>query len=478
MRQIRKWTQFFVMVALIMTMLSVFALADTDLGITGPCHVVLSPTDSIEEMAVTWWDQSDITGASVQYSTTIGFSNIPGAAISTAEAVITRSDAVSGYTSFEARMTDLSPDTIYYYRVGQGGAWSGEYHFTTPASDPEETSFMYLGDIQYATAATAPEDYQAWGNFAQGAYQAFPGLNFVLLGGDMVQNGMKADNWQMFLAQATNVFSQLPMLAVPGNHESNSASTGKPEMFLDFLAMPLNGPSGFKEEFYSYDYGNCHIVGLSSSIFMNEQLLKGGMTEEDFDRIADWLEEDLANSDAKWKIVVMHHPAYAVVSDPTAAEVLENWAPIFVEAQVDLVFCGHQHIYMRTKPIQGVTYVMGNSGSKHYAPADVPYSQVMIEDTSTYQIVTAEEDSLTMNTYDAAGDILDTVTLLPKDRTIPWEDPILGDVDGDGDITETDVGLIINAILNCLPYDSGMDINIDGQVDICDAHKLALSAEE
>ncbi|MEL7566865.1 MAG: fibronectin type III domain-containing protein [Dehalobacterium sp.] len=478
MKQTRKIGKLIVMAALIMSLLSVFTLADIGLGINGPCHVVLSPTSSAEEMAVTWWDQSDVTEASVQYSTTIGFSDIPGANVSIAEAAITRSDTGKGYTSFEATLTGLSANTTYYYRVGQGEVWSDEYRFTTANPGQEEVSFMYLGDIQYATAATAPEDYQAWGSLVQGAYQSFPELNFALLGGDMVQNGMNEDDWQMFLAQAATVFSKLPMLAVPGNHESNSASTGKPELFLDFLAMPANGPSGFEEEFYSCDYGDCHIVGLSSGIFMNEQLLKGSMTEEDFDTIAGWIEEDLANSDAKWKIVMMHHPAYAVVSDATAAEVLENWAPIFVEAQVDLVFCGHQHIYMRTKPIQGVTYVMGNSGSKHYAPADVPYSEVMIADTSTYQIVTAEEDSLTMNTYDTAGDILDTVTLLPKDRTIPWEDPILGDVDGDGDITETDVGIIINAILNFLPYDSLMDINNDGQVDICDAHKLALYLEE
>lgn len=478
MKQTRKFGKLIVMAALIMSLLSVFALAATDLGITGPCHVVLSPTSSAEEMAVTWWDQSDVTEASAQYSTTIGFSSTPGANVSTAEAAINRSDTDGDYTSFEARMADLSPDTTYYYRVGQDGSWSDEYHFTTSYPDREEFSFMYLGDIQYATAATAPEDYQAWGGLVQGAYQAFPQLNFALLGGDMVQNGMKADQWQMFLAQATNVFSRLPLLAVPGNHESNSASTGKPEMFLDLLAMPANGPTGFQEEFYSYDHGNCHILGLSSSIFMNEQVLKGGMTEEDFDRIAKWMEEDLANSDAKWKIVVMHHPAYAVVSDATAAAVLENWAPIFVDAQVDLVFCGHQHIYMRTKPIKGVTYVMGNSGSKHYAPADVPYSEVMIEGVSTYQIVTAGEESLAMHTYNAAGNILDTVTLLAKDRSIPWEDPILGDVDGDGDITETDVGLIINAILNCLPYDSAMDINSDSRIDICDAHRLALYEEE
>jgi len=483
MKQIRKLSKvsiFAIVLALMLAFCGVFALADTGLGITGPCYTVVSPTGDVTQMAVTWWDRSDTAASAVQYSTTAAFSNTPGATISTAAATANRTDAGKGYTSFQAVMTGLTADTTYYYRVGHDQVWSEEYSFKTADPGASEICFMYMGDIQYASAATAPQDYQAWGNLLSAAYQTFPELNFALLGGDMVQNGMKPDHWQMFLEQATRVFPDLPLLAVPGNHESNSAATGKPELFLDLLAMPANGPAGFEEEFYSYDYGNCHIVGLSSSIFLNEQLDFGSMTEEDFDRIAAWIADDLAKSNATWKIVVMHHPAYPVVSDPTAAAVLEKWEPIFANAQVDLVFCGHQHIYMRTKALRGVTYVMGNSGSLHYAAADVPYSAVMIENTSTYQIVNADPNNLTMTAYDAAGNMLDTVTLAAKDRSKPpvWDDPIPGDLDGDGHLTQADVRLIMDAILACADYDGAMDLNDDGKVDICDAHKLALLCEE
>ncbi|MDR9756284.1 MAG: metallophosphoesterase [Thermoanaerobacterales bacterium] len=420
MKQIRKISVFVLVFILMLSFCGVFAAADTGsgLGITGPCYAVLSPAGDITQMAVTWWDRSDITEASVQYSTTKGFLETEGAVIFEAAATAKRSAPTNGYTSFEAVMTGLTANTTYYYRVGHDDLWSEEYSFTTADPSATESSFMYMGDIQYATYVSAPEDYQTWGNLLEGAYQAFPELDFVLLGGDMVHRGMDAFNWQLFLSQATRVFSGVPMLAVPGNHESNNSPTGKPELFLDFLAMPTNGPTGFEEEFFSYDYGNCHIVGLNSSIFLNEQLLYGRMTEEDFDRIAAWIADDLADSIATWKVVVMHHPAYPVVSDPTAAAVLENWEPIFTEAQVDLVFCGHQHIYMRTNAIKGVTYVMGNSGSRHYAPAEVPYSEVMIENTSTFQIVNAGQQYLTMTTFDAEGNTLDTVTLAAKDRSL------------------------------------------------------------
>lgn len=443
------------------------ALADSALGIEGPCYPVISPTASSSAMAVTWWDTVEVTAAEVRYSATINFSPANEAEYATAVAKTTKHDVANGYKSFEALMTGLEPDTTYYYRVGSEGAWSGQASFTTPPADPAGVNFMYLGDIQYSSYPNMKNDYQAWENLVRMARDRNPDLDFALMGGDMVDQGMSASNWQVFLQHASPIFSGLPMLAIPGNHESNSLS-GKPELFIQYLAMPANGPGGFIEEFYSYDLGDCHIVGLSSNIFSNEQVLKGSMTENDFGRLAQWLSDDLAASDAKWKIVVMHHPAYVVVSDAVAAGVLANWEPIFAKAQVDLALCGHQHIYMRTKAIKGVTYVMGNSGAKHYAPENVTYSAKMIADTSTYQIIDTNSQYLTLKTYDAAGNLLDSVQLAAKDRSVTpvWRD---NDLDGDGSITEVDVALLLNAIINCLPYDSEMDWNNDGKVDICDA---------
>ena len=472
MKQLRKLS-----VPLLTLLLLSLALSATvwaqGLGVSHLDYVILSPTNDPGSMAVTWWDKQDRGESTVQYSTTANFAAILEANVSTAAATVTKTDSSSGYRSFAALMSGLESGATYYYRVGNEESWSGEYSFTTAATAPPEVSFIYLGDIQYSSASNAEAEYRLWGDQLRKAYQLFPQLNFAVMGGDMVENGMNASNWQMFLAQASETFSRLPMLAVPGNHESNSAATGKPELFLDILALPTNGPAGFKEEFYSYDYGNCHIVGLSSQIFANEQIAAGSMAEEDFTRIKQWLIDDLASTSATWKIVVLHHPVYPVVSDRISSAVFVEWEPVFVDAQVDLVLCGHQHIYMRSKPIKGVTYVMGNSGSKHYEPAPVSYALKMIDGVSNYQILHMDESRLTMTAYNSAGQILDSVQLTAKDRSITpiWREY---DLDGDGLLTENDVALLISAIFSCAPYDSELDLNNDGKVDICDAHKLLL----
>ena len=474
MKKVRKHILIVLALVIISVLFAVTALADSSLGITGPCYTVLSPTNSVSQMTVTWWDAPEVTAGSLQYSTSLDLSS----GVSTVAATLNRNDTNNGYSAFSATMTGLTAGSTYYYRVGTEGAWGDIKSFTMHDAEADDAvSFMYLGDIQYSSYGNAASDYAAWGSMVAGAYNEFPNLDFAMLGGDMVEQGLVPTNWQWFYQNASPVFSQLPMLAIPGNHESNSATTGKPELFLKLFDLPENGPDGFKEEFYSYDYGNCHIVCLSSNILANGQLAAGTMTEADFNRIKQWIIDDLAASNATWKIVVMHHPAYVVVSDNTAAAVLENWTPVFVNAQVDLVLCGHQHVYMRTKKINGVTYVMGDSGSKFYAPVDVPYSEVMIGYTSNYEIINADNSQLTMTAYNASGNQLDTVLLDAKDRSIPWQEPVLGDMDGDGALTATDVALLLNAICTNAAYYTVADVNGDGSVDIRDAHCLALQCQ-
>ena len=475
MKKVQKHIIIVLALVIISVLFAVTALADSSLGITAPCYETLSPANDTTEMAVTWWDVPEVTTGNLEYSTSDDLSSD----VSTITATLNKNDTSNGYSAFCATMTGLTPGVTYYYRVGNEGAWGDIKSFTMRDAGADDTvSFMYLGDIQYSSYNNAVSDYTAWGNLLTGAYVNFPDLDFAVMGGDMVQQGQSALNWQWFYENASPVFSELPVLAIPGNHESN-ATTGKPELFLTLFDLPKNGPDGFEEEFYSYDYGNCHVVCLSTSIFLDEQLINGSMTEDDFDTIAQWIEDDLDASDATWKIIVMHHPAYAVVSDDTATEVLANWEPIFVDAQVDLVLCGHQHVYMRNKAIKGVTYVMGNSGSQFYAPAEVTYSECMIADTSNYEIISADGNNLIMTAYDSSGNALDSVTLVAKDRSIPpdYDEDISGDMNGDGSLTSADVELLLNTIQTNAAYSEIADVNGDGTVDICDAHNLALSCE-
>ena len=285
-----------------------------------------------------------------------------------------------------------------------------------PEAQPGDAfSFLYFGDIQIAVNAEA--DYAAWEELASAAVARNPDVAFVLQGGDIVESGINERQWELFLNAAEAALGDIPFFPTVGNHERNFLS-GKPELFLQKFDLPQNGPEGFKGEFYSFTYGNVHVQVLNSWVFSGEQRL----TDEDFMMINQWVAEDLANSDAEWKIAVTHVPPYPVHRDRTGIAARENWEGIFVTYGLDVCFVGHQHVYSRLKPMKyeapdyydGVTYIMGNSGQKHYSSADETYAERTIYNTTNYQLARVDGNSMTIQTFDADGNELDYIALTPR----------------------------------------------------------------
>lgn len=314
----------------------------------------------------------------------------------------------TGIWHYEAMVDGLEPGTTYAYRVGNEHAWSEVKTFTTVDPAAKTLTFAYMGDVQPVNDSEA--EFALWGELAQAMVERNPELSFVILGGDIVNSGISLEQFDLFASNAENVFSAIPLLATPGNHESNFIG-GKPELYLDYFAFPQNGPEGFEEEIYSFDVANCHILSLNSWIFSGEQPL----SEADYERVNNWIEYDLITSDADWQIVVTHIPVYAVHSDTTSTKVKENWAPIFERCGVDLVFVGHQHVYSRSYPMyegkvdyeNGIPYIMGVSGSKFYGSADETFAERTVYNTANYQLVQIDGDALTVQTLDAEGNELD-----------------------------------------------------------------------
>ena len=78
-----------------------------------------------------------------------------------------------------------------------------------------------------------------------------------------------------------------------------------------------------------------------------------------------WLHKELGQSDAEWKIALLHHPLYTAGRYGLAARgirfALES---AFLSGGVDLVVSGHEHFYQRSELQEGILYfVSGGAGS-------------------------------------------------------------------------------------------------------------------
>jgi|GEM_PF-1176879 len=358
---------------------------------SGPDQVILTwSQDPTTTQTITWLSPDSNTNK-VQYIEAANY-NGDFAVAGQINAILTPFAGTDHYRC-TATLTELTPDTQYIYRVGNEAAWSEELSFTTSA-DPEAFSFLYLGDVQ--------EGHAGWGSMLSELYDANPQLEFSLLGGDLTNEDKDFTEWEEFLGAASSVFSRIPMMPAIGNHDG--------EMFLEFFALPDNGPQGlYGNCFYSFDYGDAHFVVLDTSNVIT-------------DTVKQWLQQDLQNTTKQWKFAVFHHPPYQNFDDNKTIDdaLREHWVPIFEQNEVDMVFVGHQHVYMRTHPIYegevaadtyGIVYVMGNSGTKYYSTGQgFPY--IAKEETgSNYQIIELKDDILTLTSRKADGELIETYML-------------------------------------------------------------------
>lgn len=360
-----------------------------------PDHIMLSWTDDPQTTRTAAWRSDSAADAEwVQYLPAASYN---GSFTSASQVAAVKTELYAGYSHCEATMFQLAPDCEYIYRVGREGVWSEPASFstTTPGG---KFSFLYLGDVQ--------KGYDKWGEMLKHIAAENPDLRFALLGGDLVHDGNSSNEWQQFFAAASPTFKQLPLLPAVGNHDDTP-------LFWNSFALPRNGPEGFKEEFYSFDYGNCHIAVLNSN--------KMGVSKPYYNMLKSWLQADLNNSKQQWKFLVFHYPPYPVVDDGHSYNLEENWVPLFEQCTVDIVFVGHQHVYMRSKPLrgdkvqadgEGIVYIMGNSGSKFYpAGEDREYIAKQMANVSNYQLLSIDGDSLSLSSRNAEGQVIDRYIL-------------------------------------------------------------------
>ncbi|GMG86926.1 purple acid phosphatase family protein [Biformimicrobium ophioploci] len=298
---------------------------------------------------------------------------------------------------YSQALSALKPGTKYRYSIGRsdGSGWARPGEFSTAPAQPESFSFVYMGDAQ--------NGLDQWGKLAVTAVREEPEARFYIMAGDLVDRGNERDDWDNLFGYGAQMFGHRPLVPVIGNHEVHG---GNPDLYLKLFDLPKNGPAGIApERAYHFTYGNALFVILDSNLEPASQ--------------AEWLDQVLAQSDAKWKFAVYHHPAYSAKPERSHKGVRKHWVPIFDRHKVDVVMQGHDHSYLRTFPLkdgkqvsegEGTVYVLSVSGTKMYEQAPGDYAEFTLENTATYQTldIRIEQDRLIYHAYDGNARLVDS----------------------------------------------------------------------
>ena len=297
---------------------------------------------------------------------------------------------------FTAKLRDLEPGTDYEYLIEPETDWSKANRFITANEANNSFSFIWFGDVHQK-----PE----FGELHRQAERAHPETAFYIIAGDLVDDGLYRNQWDQLFEHSSDIIRQKPLMNVPGNHDNRMGLGAK--MYRDMFSYPLNGPEGVPpKQTYSFTYKNSLFLMLDATT--------------DIYRQTDWIEQQLANSTATWKFAVFHFPPYN--GQAPYENIQQEWLPLFDEFQVDMVFSGHMHYYMRSKPIKGgkiaegdergTVYVIsiGIPGRTEEIPEE-PYAAVRNQGQGLYQHLRIDGNRLAYRSFNKEGDTVDTLEI-------------------------------------------------------------------
>lgn len=279
-------------------------------------------------------------------------------------------DVAGTRTEHEVPIAGLPAETKIHYAVGSttqtlaGG--DADHSFAVPplAGQRRPIRIWVTGDHGLcATSSQGCADVAAVRN----GYTTFAGSDladfWLLLGDNAYSSGTDTEFTNGHFTPFAAIMRSTPFWSAPGNHEFGTGGADSPTQsgpYYDSHTFPTAGeaggvPSG-TEAYYSFDYGNVHVLTLDSHDTSRAAPAnpatnicapgQGGAMYQ-------WACADLAATDADFVLAIWHHPPYSKGSHDSDAEaqlieMRQRFLPVMERYGVDLVLTGHSHSYERS----------------------------------------------------------------------------------------------------------------------------------
>jgi hypothetical protein len=253
---------------------------------------------------------------------------------------------------------------------------------------PGSVRFAVIGD----SGTGKSEQYEVGQEMAQ--YHAVFPFDFVTMLGDNIYGSKSAadfkrkfeDPYKSLLDNGVKFYASL------GNHDDPNERFYKP--------FNMDG-----HRYYSFKKGNATFFALDSNYMDPDQIT--------------WLAEQLSESTSAWKICYFHHPFYTHARFHGAdVDLRTKIEPLFIKAGVNVVLAGHQHVYERIKPQNGIYYlVLGNAGELRYHDLRPSPDTIKGFDTDRdFMLMEIAGDELYFQTISRTGETVDAGVLTKQTK--------------------------------------------------------------
>ena len=311
-------------------------------------------------------------------------------------------------------VTGLEYSTTYYYKATSGDYESAVYSFTTAAAD--EFKAVYMTDIHISDNSEENPDslYNTslnLNNALEDALAREDDIDLLISAGDQASDGLEAE-YKAFTASP--LLKTMSVATSIGNHDRKGAEyktfTNLPNEYTEAKVSSYIGDN------YWYVKGDVLFLMVDTNNASGE------------DHAAFVAKAVNANPDVKWKVLVAHHDLYSGRIPHRESEnrlIRLMWAPIVDEYGIDLVLLGHSHFYTVSNVLYnnktvaplasemidpaGSIYMVSCSINRPREEEELGLNEKLIGFDyltlePTYNILTCNEDSITVESYEVGAD--------------------------------------------------------------------------
>lgn len=278
------------------------------------------------------------------------------------EEVVGNSEKLSEtYFWNSVKLTGLSPNTMYYYKIKSGDKESAVYRFRTMPEKGSKTPMriLLMGDHQlkkrsgyeWLMKAAGRKIEEKYGNLEEN-------INMIMNVGDQVDNGT-LDQYELINYYKSKQMSPfLPIMTAVGNHDTYSdPGMARYAAHNHFEELEYKGIKSGTENYYAYQAGRILFVVLS--------------TEHTGDAQKNWVRQvvDAAKNDdsVDFIISVNHRPIQAeqYIGD-ISPWVRNEIIPILSETPKHVLnYGGHHHLYHRGQIAEYPLYHIINGAASY-----------------------------------------------------------------------------------------------------------------
>lgn len=254
-----------------------------------------------------------------------------------------------------------------------------------PPDQPDEPGswrFAAIGDYGAGTSHLA----KVAANLARSGAQLV-----VTTGDNVYPTGRWQDyqrNWEPEMGRVARTRKFMPAL---GNHD----------MYKDDL-RPYFGhfPHLKGNTYYTFTERNAQFYALDG-----DQDIRPGSAQYR------WLDQELKASKQPWKVLYLHYPLFG--SSSKGNEISDAVQPLAEKYGVQLVIAGHEHNYLRSKPIGGVTHMLTGGGGQRVYPFMSRKSDHLAYRAAKYHHLELSVGAtrLVVRAIDEDGNRIDTATI-------------------------------------------------------------------